>query len=36
MHRTRGGIMAGGLFILPGVVALMTLSAPAQVLIAGS
>src|ERR1700733_4156661 len=23
MHRTRGGIMAGGLFILPGVVALM-------------
>jgi chromate transporter len=26
MHRTRGGIMAGGLFILPGVVALMTLS----------
>jgi chromate transporter len=26
MHRTRGGIMAGGLFILPGIVALMTLS----------
>ena len=26
MHRTRGGLMAGGLFILPGVVALMTLS----------
>jgi chromate transporter len=26
MHRTRGGIMAGGLFILPGVVALMALS----------
>jgi chromate transporter len=26
MHRTRGGIMAGGLFILPGIVALMILS----------
>ena len=26
MHRTRGGIMAGGLFILPGMVALMALS----------
>jgi chromate transporter len=26
MHRTRGGIMAGGLFILPGVLALMALS----------
>src|SRR6202166_5405 len=26
MHRTRGGIMAGGLFILPGVVALMAFS----------
>src|SRR6202043_3076575 len=26
MHRTRGGIMAGGLFILPGVIALMALS----------
>jgi chromate transporter len=26
MHRTRGGIMAGGLFILPGVVAIMALS----------
>jgi chromate transporter len=26
MHRTLGGIMAGGLFILPGIVALMTLS----------
>jgi chromate transporter len=26
MHRSRGGLMAGGLFILPGVVALMTLS----------
>jgi len=26
MHRTRGGIMAGGLFILPGVVALVALS----------
>ena len=26
MHRTRGGLMAGGLFILPGVVALMALS----------
>src|ERR1700674_272642 len=26
MHRTRGGIIAGGLFILPGVVALMGLS----------
>jgi chromate transporter len=36
MHRTRGGIMAGGLFILPGVVALMMLSAQAQGLIAGS
>jgi chromate transporter len=30
MHRTRGGIMAGGLFILPGVVALMMLSAQAR------
>lgn len=27
MHRTAGGLIAGGLFILPGVVALMTLSA---------
>jgi chromate transporter len=26
MHRTRGGVMAGGLFILPGIVALMALS----------
>jgi chromate transporter len=26
LHRTRGGIMAGGLFILPGVVAIMALS----------
>ena len=26
MHRTRGGMMAGGLFILPGIVALMALS----------
>ena len=26
MHRTRGGIMAGGLFILPGVIAIMALS----------
>jgi chromate transporter len=26
MHRTRGGLMAGGLFILPGVVAIMGLS----------
>ena len=26
MHRTRGGLMAGGLFVLPGVVALMSLS----------
>jgi chromate transporter len=26
MHRTRGGIMAGGLFIVPGVVAIMALS----------
>jgi chromate transporter len=26
MHRTRGGLIAGGLFILPGVVALMALS----------
>jgi chromate transporter len=26
MHRTRGGIMAGGLFVLPGVIALMALS----------
>ena len=26
MHRTRGGVMAGGLFILPGAVALMALS----------
>ncbi len=26
MHRTRGGIIAGGLFILPGVIAIMTLS----------
>ena len=26
MHRTRGGLMAGGLFILPGVIALMALS----------
>jgi chromate transport protein ChrA len=26
MHRTLGGIMAGGLFILPGVVAIMALS----------
>src|SRR5215211_1638642 len=26
MHKTRGGIMAGGLFVLPGVVAIMALS----------
>ena len=26
MHRTRGGIVAGGLFILPGVIAIMSLS----------
>jgi chromate transporter len=26
MHRTRGGIIAGGLFIVPGVIAIMTLS----------
>ena len=26
MHRTRGGLLAGGLFILPGIVALMALS----------
>ena len=26
MHRTRGGIMAGGLFVLPGVIAIMALS----------
>jgi chromate transporter len=26
MHRTLGGVMAGGLFILPGVVAIMALS----------
>ena len=26
MHRTRGGIMAGGLFIMPGVIAIMALS----------
>jgi chromate transporter len=26
MHRTKGGIVAGGLFVLPGVVAIMTLS----------
>jgi chromate transporter len=26
MHRTRGGLMAGGLLILPGIVALMALS----------
>ena len=26
MHRTRGGIMAGGLFVLPGIVAIMALS----------
>ena len=26
LHRTRGGIMAGGLFILPGVIAIMALS----------
>ncbi|MDB5701129.1 MAG: chromate transporter [Sphingomonadales bacterium] len=26
MHRTRGGIVAGGLFVLPGAVAIMTLS----------
>ena len=26
MHRTRGGIMAGGLFILPGVISIMALS----------
>jgi chromate transporter len=26
MHRTRGGILAGGLFVLPGIIAIMTLS----------
>src|SRR5580698_575677 len=26
MHRTRGGIMAGGLFVLPGMIAIMALS----------
>ncbi len=26
MHRTRGGLMAGGLFVLPGMIALMALS----------
>ena len=26
MHRTRGGIIAGGLFVLPGVIAIMALS----------
>ena len=26
MHRTRGGIVAGGLFVLPGFVAIMALS----------
>eukprot|EP01037_Dinobryon_pediforme_P015526 gene15526-15673_t len=26
MHRTRGGLMAGGLFILPGIIAIMVLS----------
>src|SRR5438034_6723943 len=26
MHRTRGGLMAGGLFILPGVISIMVLS----------
>jgi chromate transporter len=26
MHRTAGGIMAGGLFILPGIIAIMALS----------
>jgi chromate transporter len=26
MHRTRGGIMAGGLFVVPGVIAIMALS----------
>jgi chromate transporter len=26
MHRTRGGLLAGGLFILPGVISIMTLS----------
>src|SRR4051812_4438917 len=26
MHRTAGGIMAGGLFVLPGVIAIMALS----------
>src|SRR5438132_3658495 len=26
MHRTRGGLLAGGLFILPGIVAIMGLS----------
>src|SRR5438270_8994251 len=26
MHRTRGGVMAGGLFILPGVISIMALS----------
>ena len=26
MHRTAGGIMAGGLFILPGIISIMALS----------
>src|SRR5436309_11362067 len=26
MHRTRGGLIAGGLFILPGIIAIMALS----------
>ena len=26
MHRTRGGLMAGGLFIVPGVISIMALS----------
>ena len=26
MHRTAGGIMAGGLFVLPGIIAIMALS----------
>ena len=26
MHRTRGGVMAGGLFVLPGLLAIMALS----------
>src|SRR6202140_4588615 len=26
MHRTRGGVLAGGLFVLPGIIALMALS----------